>query len=205
MSRHEPQYLVARRPVDEVGALGKTDPEIARQAHEGHQRVDRDQREAHPALARKLHDAGPVAGRLGQQVGPIGRHRCRRVDRQRPLPALEPVGRVRDPQRLRGQRGKIVVPPDAVEGHQQPGPRHLAHVGVVDHHQVIAIGHLLDGPVGEGLERPFLPPDRHAGVGAGPGLGRGDHRVEATCVVPGHAKQLSHGVSSPPARHRRRP
>ena len=163
---------------------------VHRHAEEGHQCVDRDKRKGNLSRAGEFEHLGPARRRGLHAIGPVaGDGRCR-VDGERPLAIVETVGRMRHADRLGRQRGEFVIAAQVVERQQQPAACDLADMRVIDHHQVVAVRHLLDRTVGEGLKRPLLPADRHAGMAGGIGLRRRHHRIEAAAVVPGHAAKM---------------
>src|SRR5688500_4149601 len=107
------------------------------------------------ALAREINDLAPARQRRRHRIRAIGLYRTRGIDRERPLPALPGVARLRRAVASPGGRVALELPACHVARRKTALSRDLADMRMVYDDQVVGARQFLDRIGFEILERPL--------------------------------------------------
>ena len=207
---HQAERLQRRRAVDDVTVSeGDRVAQSGQQGQQAGRRIHVAERPEHPAVAAQLQHLVPAARRLREQVRAAGADLAGGVDGQRPLAAAVVVALMRAAGRAGPERRQVARGRHLIQRDRAAGLRDQPDVRVVDHHQVVVPGQVLDRGDAELLQRPGLPADPDRAAGEPLVLGRGGHHGRvAPLVMPGRPAQLDHvwldPLRRPPARSARR-
>lgn len=133
---------------------------------------------------------------------PRGRHRCvseeivadgcdlaGRVSRQRPLPPVERVRGMAQTDRVGGERCECGRGEQVVERLERAGCLGSAAERVVNHDEIVAVGHGLHRLVAEVCQRTVVPVERDLGMQPFPRFAAGSQGRRAPIVIPAEPAQ----------------